>query len=52
MNADTLRRPLTERQRRALAESCRESDVPVKVTDPLAISRAAAMLRERRERSE
>ena len=46
MNADELRRPLTARQRAALEESCRLSGVPLKVTDPVAISRAAATLRE------
>lgn len=53
MNAKELRAPLTERERAALVESCERSGVPVKVTDPVVVSRVAAILRNgspRRER--
>lgn len=44
MNADDLRAPLTERERAALIESCDQSEVPVEVTDPVAIGRVATLL--------
>jgi hypothetical protein len=45
VNADRLREPLTEQERAALIESCAESDVPLKITDPVLIGRAVALLR-------
>lgn len=45
MNADELRTPLTDREREALRESCERSGVPEKITDPVLISRVAAILR-------
>jgi hypothetical protein len=44
VNADELRRPLSERERAALVESCARSGVPVKIVDPELISRTVALL--------
>lgn len=39
-----LRSPLTEAERRLLIDSCQRSGVPLKVTDPEFLARAAALL--------
>jgi hypothetical protein len=44
MNADELRVPLTESERERLIDSCLQSGVPVKITDPVLLARAAALL--------
>jgi hypothetical protein len=44
MNADDLRVPLTESERELLIDSCLKSGVDVKITDPVLLARAAALL--------
>lgn len=45
MNADQLRKPLTDEEWEWLAESCKQSNVPIHIEDPAVIDRVAALLK-------